>query len=220
MSSRRAPRTRLFPGLVALHSDLGDRLRQARNGPKGEGIGHKQEMLAHAAGISRSTLPRIENGHVVPRMDTLERLMAALDVANDVVGEPGLTGAGQLMSPRSIKDAKDADLGARLREQRRLLRLSIAEVAVAAAGVSAAQLSRVERGPSRRSRLIAWCTGDPDLRGDDRARIFVNPVLADLVIGIWRGNHHARSGKHVDQAYPRSNEPFPDNRIARAGQLL
>lgn len=161
-------------------------------------MGHKQEMLAHAAGISRSTLSRIEKGHVVPRMDTLERLMAALDITNDVVGEPGLVGAGQLMSPRSIKDAKDADIGARLRERPRLLRLSIAEVAAAAGGVSAAQLSRVERGQSRRSRLIAWCTRDPDLRGDDRPRIFVNPVLDELVDGIWRGNHHALSGKQVD----------------------
>lgn len=198
MSSRRPARTRLFPGLVALHGDLGDRLRQARKGPKGQHFGHKQEMLAHAVGISRSTLSRIEKGHVVPRMDTLERLMAALDITNDVVGEPGLTGAGQLMSPRSIKDAKDADLGARLREQRRLLRLSIAEVAVAAGGLSAAQLSRVERGQSRRSRLIVWCTRDPDLRGDDRPRVFVNPVLDELVDGIWRGNHHAQSGTQGD----------------------
>ncbi|WP_425288455.1 helix-turn-helix domain-containing protein [Sphingomonas gellani] len=112
MSPRRPPRTRLFPGIAALRSDLGDRLRQARKGPQGESVGHKQEMLAHAAGISRSTLSRIEKGHVAPRMDTLERLMAALDITKDVVGEPGLTGAGQLMSrvrsgtPRTLTSAR------------------------------------------------------------------------------------------------------------------
>lgn len=217
MSPRRSPRTRLLPGLVALHGDLGDRLREARNGPKGEGIGHKQEMLAHAAGISRSTLSRIEKGHVRPRMDTLERLMAALDITNVVVGEPGLVGAGQLMSPRSIRDAKDADLGARLREQRRLLRLSIAEVAAAAGCVSAAQLSRVERGQSRRSRLIAWCTGDPDLRGDDRPRIFVNPVLDELVHGIWRGNHLAQSGTQVDLSRSTSERGLPRQQDYESG---
>ncbi|WP_425288456.1 hypothetical protein [Sphingomonas gellani] len=74
----------------------------------------------------------------------------------------------------------------------------MAEVAAAAGGVSAAQISRIERGQSRRSRLIAWCTGDPDLRGNDSPRIFVNPVLDELVDGIWRGNHDAQSGTQVD----------------------
>lgn len=99
------------------------------------------------------------------------------------------------MSPQSTRNARDADLGARLRHQRRLFRLSIAEVAGAAGGVSAAQLSRVERGQSRRSHLIAWCTRDPDLRGDDRPRVFVNPVLNDLVAGIRPDNDDAQCEK-------------------------
>lgn len=188
MATRRTSRRRLFPGVVALYGDLGERLRKARKGPKGSAVGHKQEALAQAAGISRSTLSRIEKGQVIPRMDTLDRIMAALDITIAVVGEPGPLGDGQLLSPNSARTTKDADLGARLREERRLLRLSIAQVA-AAAGISAAQLSRIERGQARRSRLIAWCGRDPVLRGDERRRAFINPVLDDLVAGIWRFEH-------------------------------
>lgn len=111
--------------------------------------------------------------------------MAALDITIAVVGEPGPLGDGQLLSPNSAKTTKDADLGARLREERRLLHLSIAQVAAAAA-ISAAQLSRIERGQARRSRLITWCGQDPVLRGDERRRVFINPILDDLVAGICR----------------------------------
>lgn len=71
MATRRTSRISLFPGVVALHGDLGERLENARKGPKGSAVGHKQEALAHAAGISRSTLSRIEKGQVIPRMNTL-----------------------------------------------------------------------------------------------------------------------------------------------------
>ncbi|MET3762066.1 DNA-binding transcriptional LysR family regulator [Sphingomonas sp. UYEF23] len=57
--------------------------------------------------------------------------------------------------------------------------MSIA-VAAVAAGVSASQLSHIERGQSRHSRWFAWHSDDPDLHEDDRGRVYVHPVLDDF----------------------------------------
>jgi transcriptional regulator with XRE-family HTH domain len=61
---------------------LGEKIRELRKAdldPKAPGR-ITQESLAHEAGISVSTLQRIESGAHQPRLDTLRALAKALDV--------------------------------------------------------------------------------------------------------------------------------------------
>ena len=60
----------------SLHvSAIGPKIRELR-----EAASLTQEGLAHEAGISTSTLSRIERGNYQPRMDTLRKLAQALKV--------------------------------------------------------------------------------------------------------------------------------------------
>lgn len=59
-----------FPALLA-------RLRRER--------GFTQHSLAAAAGVSRSTLARLEAGDFVPSWDTVQALATALDVPTDAL---------------------------------------------------------------------------------------------------------------------------------------
>ena len=54
----------------------GSRLREIR-----EAGGHPAEEVASRAGIRRSTIVRIESGHVAPTLETLVRIAMALDVS-------------------------------------------------------------------------------------------------------------------------------------------
>ena len=58
-----------------LHT-FGGRLRHVR-----EQQGLTQEGLAHRAQITQSSLARIERGHVVPRVRTVQQLATALGVS-------------------------------------------------------------------------------------------------------------------------------------------
>jgi transcriptional regulator with XRE-family HTH domain len=61
----------------SLHvSAIGPKIRELR-----EAAALTQEDLAHQAGISTSTLSRIERGNFQPRMDTLGKLAQALGVS-------------------------------------------------------------------------------------------------------------------------------------------
>ena len=57
-------------------SEVGPKLRELREAAK-----LTQEDLAHEAGISTSTLSRIERGTYQPRLDTLDKLAQALKVS-------------------------------------------------------------------------------------------------------------------------------------------
>ncbi|MBI4298227.1 MAG: helix-turn-helix transcriptional regulator [Chloroflexi bacterium] len=59
---------------VAGQQAIGHRIRQLR-----ESAGLTQEVLAHAAGIGRVTLVRLENGEQSPRYETLVSLARALE---------------------------------------------------------------------------------------------------------------------------------------------
>jgi len=54
---------------------IGDRLRQLR-----EAQGLTQGDIEHATGMLRCYISRVEHGHTVPSIGTLERFAAALDV--------------------------------------------------------------------------------------------------------------------------------------------
>ena len=64
------------PHLAREGTELGRRLRELR-----EGRGLTQEQLALAIGTSQPYIARIESGITEPRLDTLQRLAAALGYA-------------------------------------------------------------------------------------------------------------------------------------------
>jgi transcriptional regulator with XRE-family HTH domain len=55
--------------------DIGPRLRQLR-----EQKGLSQGDIEETAGLLRTYVSRVENGHIVPTLETLERFAAVLDV--------------------------------------------------------------------------------------------------------------------------------------------
>ncbi len=57
------------------HTVLGDRLRELR-----EKAGLSQVDFGRRTGLGCSYISRVENGHIVPDLDILERMTAALDV--------------------------------------------------------------------------------------------------------------------------------------------
>lgn len=55
---------------------LGHRLREIRNQK-----GYSQQEIENRTGLLRCYISRVENGHTVPHMETLEKLTRALDVS-------------------------------------------------------------------------------------------------------------------------------------------
>lgn len=114
----------------------------------------KQQTLADAIGIQRSSLSAIENDHVWPLPDTLEGLMRELDLDWSTVLEGGLTKPpAQQVDTADYADDR-LDLGGALRSGRRKEGSTLRQVAERC-GLSAAQLSRLERGEATRSRVYA-----------------------------------------------------------------
>jgi transcriptional regulator with XRE-family HTH domain len=115
--------------LSAISSEFGKLLARER---RLEGL--TQNQLADEAGLTRETVGRLETGRRRPTADTVFRLEAALNLIPGklVPGWPEWKPIGT-MTP-----------GARSRDRRRALGISITVVA-RAAGVSSATLSRFER---------------------------------------------------------------------------
>lgn len=124
---RRADRPS-FPA-SAIPSDFGERVAAERRR-----LGWLQDRLAAEAGLRRETIVRIETGARRPASDTVFRLEDAMDL------EPGELVPGW----PEWKPIGSPTHGARSRERRRELDLSISVVA-SKAGVSIATLSRFER---------------------------------------------------------------------------
>ena len=117
-----------FP-LSSVPDDFGRNLRDARISK-----GWSQARLGSAAGLQRETIVRLEAGARRPCPDSVFRLRTALGLEpTELVPDwPEWSPIGML------------EMGARSRERRRALNLSMIEVA-AAAGVSVSTLSRFER---------------------------------------------------------------------------
>ena len=109
--------------------DLGPQLRGWR---LEQGI--SQADLARLAGLSRKTIQRIESGHLLSA-DTAIRIERALDLPEESVA-PDWS-----LPPSPV----ESDYGSRVRARRRALGMSLEELALAT-GVSAATVSRFERG--------------------------------------------------------------------------
>lgn len=148
-----------------LPDGCGAALRAAR-----EGGGATRREVAGAVGIRPRTLARIERGHQKPSWPTLEKLCDHLGVSVAVLAK------------RWLEDSNDlptnpiASPGIGLRALRRSRGMTLVELS-ALSGVSAATLSRFERGLTA-SRLLAIRVGGPEVDRDDRDVVLDSEPLA------------------------------------------
>lgn len=161
---------------MSLKPDLGKILRARR---KQDGYG-KQATIASQVGIAPETLSRIENNKAVPRLETLDALLVALELNWEKVAIRDHDWVADEKSALSRRRDRMLDAGCELREARAELGMTLREL-VALSGLSLAQLSRVESGQSGGSRVYDTHPDDVELPRDERRIIFSNPVLADLI---------------------------------------
>lgn len=166
-------RSRLPDGFAAFRSDFGEIIRAKRID---ECL--TQQALADAIGVTRETISRIENG-AWPLPDTLDGLMRHLEVD---WGEFATKGRSDRSSKRFDGSSRGEDrfrMGQALRRGRLSQGLSLRHVAKTC-GVSAAQLSRLERGESGRSKLLQDDEQDTKLPIEFRRYRFSHPELRRL----------------------------------------
>lgn len=175
-SSERAmtSRFRLPKGFVRLKPEMGIVLRRLR-----EAEGMTQAELARTVGLSRESLSRIERGLAVPRPLALDALLAELLSDWGAIAERGKTSRAAIYFDGSRQGDLREELGRNLRAGRRRARLSLRGLS-ALCGMSAAQLSRIERGEGVRSAAYEFDPSDTSVRARDQRQRFAHPVLARL----------------------------------------
>lgn len=182
---RPRPRMRLPAGFCELRADLGAIIRKYRRGEAGRGKSIAPKVFAAQVGISRVALSRIENDRAWPRPETLARMMAAFELDWPEVAEAGPNPGPSPRTPNTEQDGQQADLCDNLRWGRRRLGWTLAELA-RRSGVSASQLSRIERGQIARSAVFMWHPEDDNIVREDRRIVFAHPLLADVASGRFR----------------------------------
>lgn len=91
--------------------DIGERLRQLR-----EDRGFSQSDMEKRTGLLRAYISRVENGHTVPSLETLERLANALEVPLYQLSYegggpgPGRTRGRTAKKTQKVKMSEDARL--------------------------------------------------------------------------------------------------------------
>lgn len=176
---------RLPAGFCRLRADLGAVIRSYRRGEAGKGEPIAPKVLAAQIRISRVVLSRIENDKAWPRPETLGRIMAAFELDWPQVAEAGPNPGPSPRTPNTDQDGQQADLCDTLRWGRRQLGWTLAELA-RRSGVSASQLSRIERGQAARSAAFTWHPEDDGIVREDRRIVFAHSLLADVAAGTLR----------------------------------
>lgn len=160
-------------GFSVLKNDYGTCLKQRRQ----TGFG-KQQTVADAVGISRSSLSLIESGRAVPRTETMDRLLDVLDADWSLVAVPGVAKRARFFDG-TLAGERRLEMGRALRAGRRRERITLRRLADLC-GVSAAQLSRIERGEGARSGVYELHDGGADPQGASGLLRFAHPELARL----------------------------------------
>ncbi|HEX8412305.1 MAG TPA: helix-turn-helix transcriptional regulator [Sphingomicrobium sp.] len=173
---------RLPKGFSCLRADLGQIIKGHRTGVIGVVGPISQHALASRVGITRVALSRIENGHTWPQGPTLDRIIAELELDWPDVAVSGDDGRRSRRFDDTSQGMQKYQLGELLRACRNDLGWSLAQVALRS-GVSASQLSRIERGECGSSAVFTWREEDLHHMTEDRRIVFANPVLADLAAG-------------------------------------
>ena len=173
--SSKTRRMRLPWGYREIRKDLGPFLRNCRFERNYEGD-RSQAAVANRISISRESLSRIERGHREPSYDTLYNLMGLFQIEWHEIAT-----RGESSRPcRHYATELRQDLGCALRAGRLLEGLTLQALAEHT-GMSASQLSRIERSQSARSRVIEIETSDRDRPIDDKTAFrFTNKELARL----------------------------------------
>lgn len=135
----------------------------------------KQAVVADDAGISRSTLSRIERGRV-PRRQVLDKLLAILDLDWPVVAK-----RANVANIRPILDGPRVEnlfkIGSDLQLRRKKQGKTLATLS-ANLGLSASTLSRLERGELPRSRVFQDLAGYESEEFSDRPFMIKHEKLA------------------------------------------
>jgi|EndMetStandDraft_5_1072996.scaffolds.fasta_scaffold00090_2 transcriptional regulator with XRE-family HTH domain len=147
-----------------------------------------QQVVADAIGITRTAYARFENGKSWPRPDTFEALQDYFGVFGEqlaVARQPGERATGRV-KPNFDTVRADAihDMGRYLRGCRKKKKYTLRQVA-AWSGISAAQLSRIERGECANSRIIGVVDEDRNLHKDEQRLIFTNQVIREIYHGTF-----------------------------------
>lgn len=170
-----ASRSLLPPGYSAFRPRLGMELGQKR---RGESL--KQQTVADDIGISRACLSRIECGHAWPAPDTLDALLSLYGLDwGDVAIAGTLPGATRRMFDGTDRCDSLMHLGRKIRSGRRAKGLKL-RPAAAKAGISASQLSRIERGQCVTSGVFTEPSEDMRKEKARRSVILTNEFLIEL----------------------------------------
>ncbi|WP_278985678.1 helix-turn-helix transcriptional regulator [Sphingobium yanoikuyae] len=171
-------RFRLPAGLSHFDSRFAKALKALRADRK-----ETQQVVADAIGITRTAYARFENGKSWPRPDTFEALQDYFEVFGEqlaVARQPGERATGRV-KPNfdTVRAGAILDMGRYLRECRKVKKYTLRQVA-AWSGISAAQLSRIERGECVNSRIISAVDEDKNLHKDEQRLTFTNQVIREI----------------------------------------
>ena len=153
---------RLPAGYSSVSADFGTQVHIARKARK-----LKQAALAADVGICRETLLRIEKGQQGVRLRVLYALAEHLELELETVLDRGPPACPSLIFEEGRRGDMGVKIGANLHDRRIAQELSL-RVLATRLGISAAQLSRLERGQSPNSRHLSEVTGDLKLDREDR----------------------------------------------------
>ena len=167
-------RSRLPVGYAGFRFDFGALLRERRRE-----LAIKQHALAEDMGISRESLSRIENGRSWPLPDTLDDLMAELDLTWEMIAVAGSSDRPHRPIDAKPRAAQRLDLGRDLRETRQRKGFTLRHLAESC-GLSVAQLSRIERGQASRSKAFMDEPDDAAMPSQFRRLRFSHPELHRL----------------------------------------
>ncbi|MDV5825819.1 helix-turn-helix transcriptional regulator [Sphingobium naphthae] len=176
-------RFRLPAGLSHFDSRFAKALKALRADRK-----ETQQVVADAIGITRTAYARFENGKSWPRPDTFEALQDYFEVFGEQLAEARQPGewATARAEPNFDTVRADAihDMGRYLRKCRQTKKYTLRQVA-AWSGVSAAQLSRIERGECANSPIIGAVDEDKNLHKDKQRLTFTNQVIREIYHGTF-----------------------------------
>ncbi|MFK3889775.1 helix-turn-helix domain-containing protein [Sphingomonas sp. NPDC079357] len=163
-------RSRLPEGFAAFRDDFGEIIRKKRVSE-----GWSQQTLADLVGVTRETISRMENG-AWPLPDTLYGLMRHLEIDWGDFAVPGVSERPPKRFDGSPRGEDRFHMGQALRKAR-LSKGWTLQCLAGRCGMSAAQLSRLERGESSRSKFLEDDPRDAELPVEYRRYRFKHPLL-------------------------------------------
>lgn len=168
------------PGFVGLRRNYGAVLRNRRKA----GRYGKQSAVAADIAISATALSRIENGHTIPRLETLDALLVRLELNWTAVAIVNESALQDHVYESSRRRDRLFEAGQDIRAARRHAGLTLRQLA-SLSGISLAHLSRIENGANAGALIYQEDPADCGLERDDRQITIVHPVLVDY-LERWR----------------------------------